>query len=299
MTAPGPILVTGASGFLGAHVAARLTREGNQVLGLSRRGPDGVDLRDPAAVRKIFDHFRFREVYHFAAYGVRNDQTDPSELVGVSTLAAVNLARAALDFGVERFLYMGTAFEYAPCDMPVGESARIEPVNLYGAAKAAASLLLNFFYRTEALPLITLRAFAVYGPGELPPKLIPFVCSEALKDQPIRLTAGTQVRDYLYVDDLVDGVMAAREHAAPGSVYNLGGGPENAMPLRSVVEAVVEAAGRPLSLCRFGAVVPKRQEPATLIADISRAKADLGWSPRTSLAEGIARTVEWNMSTAQ
>lgn len=304
MTFDGPVLVTGATGFLGGQLAARLRGEGAEVIGTSRgrayssRGAtvEAVDLRTQQSVDELFARCRFAEVYHLAAYGVRSDESDVTEAIGMNTLAAANLARAAIANGVSRFVYLGTAYEYAAQDRPVDESAPVKPVNLYGAAKAAASLLLDYFFRAEGLPLITLRAFAAYGPGEKPPKLIPFVCSQALDNQPVSLTSGNQVRDYLYVDDLIEGVLAAREKALPGSVYNLGAGVDNAITIRSLVELVLRAAGRPATLCQFGTMKPRRQEPLLLAADIARAKSELGWQPRIPLHEGIQRTVEWNMA---
>jgi nucleoside-diphosphate-sugar epimerase len=290
------ILVTGDTGFIGSHLIARLVKQGYDVVGTSRLG---IDLRDLHAVNRFFETERFSEVYHLAAHGARS-QADAHHAIEVNTVATANLARAALHCGISRFLYMGSGFEYGSHPHPVDESTPLEPANLYAASKAAASVLLQYYARTEGLPLVILRPFSIYGPGETPPRLlIPWVCSQLSQAQPVELTAGTQIRDYIFIDDLIDAVMAARERALPGSIYNLGAGPDDAYPVRRIVETIAALAGRSLTLCRFGALSPTRPEPPYFVADIRRAAEELNWRPRTRLRDGLAQTLDWYSSPLQ
>lgn len=296
-------LVTGASGFIGSHLARRLASGGETVIGITASGradrlrdmpPNFIlaplDLRDAASVAMLFAAWRFNVVFHLAAEGVRAQAGNARAMTEVNTLGSFELARIALHYGVERFVYCGSAFEYKPQDNPLDERSVLESTNLYGASKAAGWLLMDYLRRIEELPLTTVRPFTVFGPSESPSKLIPYVIGRALRGERIDLTGGTQVRDYLYVSDVVDALVLAAD-AAPGGVFNIGSGPAGARTVRSIVESLLDVMRMPLSLCRFGEAERSRIDPPYLVSDPSRAARDLGWKPRVSLIEGLKNTV--------
>lgn len=300
-------LVTGASGFIGSHLSRRLASGGEPVIGTAAANFTGaraarlrdmppnfilapLDLRDAASIAMLFDAWRFNIVFHVAAEGVRAQDANARAMTEVNTLGSFELARIALNYGVERFIYCGSAFEYKAQDNPLDERAALESANLYGASKAAGWLLMDYLRRIEELPLTTVRPFTVFGPSESPSKLIPYVIGRALRGERIDLTGGTQVRDYVYVSDVVDALVLAVE-AAPGGVFNVGSGPAGARPVRTVVETLLGLMGRPLSLCRFGEAERSRIDPPYLVSDPSKAARDLGWQPRISLVEGLKYTI--------
>ena len=253
------VLVTGASGFLGSHLVRRLVRQGFDVVSVFRKAGFQedkrhfrLDLRDTREVQKIFREFRFASVIHLAASGVSAEAENFEDLVAVNTLATASLARIALSNNVQRFLYVGSAFEYRPQAHSMNEMTPLGPPNLYGASKAAGWMLLDTLYRLEGLPLVTLRPFSTYGPGENPSKLIPYVILQASRGEPIRLTLGSQVRDYVFVDDVLEALrLGLTGPTAVGQVYNIGTGPQEAKSVRQLVEEILTTMGAPLRLCWF------------------------------------------------
>jgi nucleoside-diphosphate-sugar epimerase len=298
-----PVLVTGASGFIGTHLVGSLARQGLDVVSVSRKSGFQedkrhfrVDLCDTAAIQKLFRQFSFSSVVHLAAAGVSAEENF-ADLVAVNTLATGAFARVALANKVQRFIYVGSGFEYRPQARPMDESTPLGAPNLYGASKAAGWMMLDTLFRLEGLPLVTLRPFSVYGPGENPVKLVPYVISQALRSEPIRLTLGSQVRDYIFVDDVVDALLlGVTGPASPGQVYNIGAGPQEARSVRQFVEEILAAMGVPPRLCWFDRAARSRLDPPYLVSDPTRAHLDLGWRPRVRFEEGIARTIEWYSS---
>jgi UDP-glucose 4-epimerase len=296
-----PILVTGASGFIGGHLMRTLERQGFDVVGVfhkaaleERRGLYRADLRDASAVERLFDEYEFSAVVHLAASGVSAEAESFPDILAMNTLATAVLARTALRNGVEKFIYVGTAFEYRPHAGAMNESAPLGSANLYGASKAAGWLMLDALCRHEGLPLVTFRAFSAYGPGENPSKLIPYVILQGLRRAPIRLALASQVRDYLFVEDLVEALrIGLVAPAAIGRVYNIGSGPEEAMSVRGLVEEILALMGAPLKLCWFDRATRGRLDPPYLVSDPTKAHMELGWRPRVRLNEGLRRTLEW------
>src|SRR5579864_3949597 len=295
-----PILVTGASGFIGTHLVGSLARQGLDVVSVSRKSGFQedkrhfrVDLCDTAAMQKLFRQFSFSSVVHLAAAGV-SDEENFADLVAVNTLATGAFARVALANKVQRFIYVGSGFEYRPQAHSMDESTPLGAPNLYGASKAAGWLLLDTLYRLEGLPLVTIRPFSIYGPGENPAKLVPYVILQALRGEPIRLTLGSQVRDYVFVEDVLEALrLALTGPAAVGQIYNIGTGPQEAKSVRQLVEEMLATMGVPLRLCWFDRASRSRRDPPYLVSDPSKAHIELGWRPRVRFSEGLARTLEW------
>jgi len=301
-----PVLVTGASGFLGRQVVRALVRQGFDAVSVFRttgfdedRRHFRLDLRDTAALQKLFRQFRFSAVIHLAASGVSAEAENFEDMVAINTLASAALARTALASGIERFLYVGSGFEYRPQAHAMDESTPLGAPNLYGASKAAGWMLLDTLHRVEGLPLVTVRPFSIYGPGENPAKLVPYTILQALHGEPIRLTLGSQVRDYVFVEDVVEalrlGLMAP---SAVGQVYNIGAAPHEARSVRQLIEEIVSLMGAPQRLCWFDRASRGRRDPPYLVSDPTKAHFELGWRPHVTLEEGLARTIAWYKASA-
>jgi dTDP-glucose 4,6-dehydratase len=179
------------------------------------------------------------------------------------------------------------------------ESTPLGAPNLYGASKAAGWMLLETLHRLEGLPLITFRLFSAYGPGERLEKLVPYVMSQAMRDAPIRLTLGSQVRDYVFVEDVVEALRLGLTGSANiGQTYNIGAGPQEARSVRQIVEEILSMMKAPERLCWFDRASRSRRDPPYLVCDPTKAHVELGWRPRVPLGEGLARTLKWVQASA-
>ena len=290
-------LVTGAAGFLGAHVVRRLVGRGDDVVALVRPESDLWrldDLRRDADVREVdlavgavaaVKHVD--RVIHLAAAGVTAAVGDEAMVLTnvLGTLRALELARAS-EAGA--FLYCGSCFEYGPGEGHK-EGEPPSPISAYGASKTGGWLLAQAFGRQHRLHITGVRPFTVYGPYEAATRLIPSICLSAARGEPVELTAGTQTRDFVFVDDAVDAILLASTSPAPRTFNVCSGSP---VAVRTVAEQLVTLAGRDVEL-RFGALPPRPVEFPVLSGDPTQAREVLGWTATTSLREGLRRTFEW------
>jgi nucleoside-diphosphate-sugar epimerase len=188
------------------------------------------------------------------------------------------------------FVQIGSSDEYGGAPAPQSEDQREAPISPYSAAKAANTHLIQALARTEAFPGVVVRYFLVYGPGQDHRRFLPQIIAGALKNDAFPTSAGTQLRDFCYVDDAVRGtLLAAALPAARGQVVNIASG--RPVAVREVVEAVVRLVGR--GRPQFGAHAFRANENMALYADTSKARELLGFEAATSLEEGLSRTIAW------
>ena len=296
------VLLTGGSGFLGAHVARQALAAGVDLHELGRRpGAEGAafhhaDLTDAAAVAQAVAQVRPEAVIHCAAPGVSYGAMGFAAMLAVTVggTEALYAACAALP-RPPVMVQVGSGFEYAASAAPVSEDAPIVPsASLYGAAKAAASAVVGGF--ATSLRIMLLRPFHIYGAGEAARRLGPLLIAQARAGERIALTAGQQQRDFLHVDDCARCIWTALAHAAadsPGlTVLNCGSG--TAITLRHFIEllsAELGRAGFPPDLA-LGELPYRAHEPMVSLPDTARLRATLDWQPQVSLEQGIAELVE-------
>ncbi len=293
------VLVTGGTGFVGRHLVNMLRSEGAEVTLLTRRAapaePDDVrtvigDLADTNSLRDAVTAASPDIVIHLAGY------TDPvrdlarsSQAMSENLTATMALAEAAQ--GIRAFVHAGTGEEYGRQPAPFSEDLPPSPLSPYSASKLATTLWLKMMHDSFGFPAVTCRVFLAYGPGQAPPKLIPSAIAAALKGEDFPMTSGRQNREFTYVDDLCDALIrAATIPAAHGQILNIGTGEQ--MQISEVVHLIYdlsESRGQPL----LGAIPDRPNDMQEYAADISRAKAVLGWEPHTSLDTGLRRTIDW------
>jgi UDP-glucuronate 4-epimerase len=317
------VLVTGIAGFIGSHLADRLAARGDEVVGLDDfdpfyerwrkeanvarlRGAATVlegDILDAALVERLFAEHRFDAVVHLAALaGVRPSLAAPARYQRVNVEGTAIVADAALRRGVRRFVFASSSSVYgANTKVPFAETDVVDaPVSPYAASKRSAELVLRSLAHVHRVSPATgappdgsvtlLRYFTVYGPRQRPEMAVHAFCRAIDRGEPLRLFgAGDSSRDYTYVDDVVEGTLAAIDRALPGHrVYNLGGSVTTR--LDALVAKIARALGRPARVEHAPAI--PGDVPCTF-ADISAAARDLGYAPRVGIDEGIARFVEW------
>jgi UDP-glucuronate 4-epimerase len=317
----GQVLVTGAAGFIGAHVCQALLRRGEAVIGLDNLNPyydpalkrarlaaltgDApgftfrlVDLSDQEAVLALFKaNPGIDRVVHLGAQaGVRWSLEAPFAY----TAANVTGQLAILE-GIRRSegrighaVYASTSSVYGSrTDGPFRETDRVDdPVSLYAATKLAGELMAKTYAQLYALKLTGLRFFTVYGPWGRPDMAYWLFCEAMLAGRPIKLfNEGRMKRDFTFVDDIVAGVIAALDHPPPAPahrLYNIGNSnPEDLLDMVAMLEELLGvAAKRELLPMQPGDV------PATY-ADVSAMRRDFGWQPTTELRTGLTRFVGW------
>lgn len=289
------VLVTGASGFIGARLCERAGKLGAVVHGVSRRSSpaaspavhwEQLDLTDEAAVRALARRVQPHVVLHLASE-VSGDRSAEAVLpmLHANLVAAVNVMLACHEVGCRRVVLAGSMEEP---DLGDPDAVAQSP---YAAAKWAALTYAQMFRALYELSVVHLRIFMVYGPGQRDlRKLIPYVTTSLLRGEPPELMSGDREVDWVYVDDVVDAFLAAAVTPdADAASLDIGSG--ELVTVRAVVAHLRRLVGGSIEPS-FGAI-PDRRLERVRVADPATAAAALGWRPRTPLEDGLARTVEF------
>ena len=296
------VFITGATGFLGAHLSRLLGNEGAEVHALRHRtvpSPAGGiiwhqgDLCDERGLRDILAGVSPEFVFHLAAYGARPGERDRDRMVATNIEASLHLW-SALPQSVRRVVIAGTCREYAEADGPVAEDYPCNPRWSYVASKHAAVVLLSAFAREDRRSLVVLRPFGPYGPGDDTDRVLPFTIRRLIAGDPVPLSAGDQLCDFAFVDDHVRAfaLAAVSKVPEPVAIYNIGSG--DVISLRAVLETAADViGGRARSRLQFGALPHRPGDSFAVCADISAARRDLGYQPTVPLRDGLERTVRW------
>jgi UDP-glucose 4-epimerase len=289
------VLVTGASGFIGSALCQRLAQTGSEVHGVSRKprtaaGPCAVwwqnELDNVDSVRDLFESARPEYVFDLASHvaGSRARELVLPTL-RANLASAVNVLIGASESGCRRILMTGSMEEPPP-----GPAWSV-PSSPYAAAKLAASAYARMFQALYGTPTVVLRPAMVYGPGQQDlKKLVPYVTLSLLRGEVPALSSGTRQADWIFVDDVVDGyVAAAVASGVEGATIDLGCG--RLTSVRAVVEQLVEII-RPQVRPAFGKVPERALEQAPM-ADVEATSRLIGWRPSMELRAGLEETVRW------
>lgn len=305
------VLVTGAGGFIGSRLTERLVEAGAEVRVLVRYTSDGeagwldrssvrgdIDVRrgDLADRDSVVDSMRDRDlVFHLGALiAIPYSYLAPESYVRTNILGTLNVLQAARELGVERLVHTSTSEVYGSAQFtPMTEAHPLVGQSPYSASKIGADKLAESYHRSFGLPVVTLRPFNTFGPRQSARAVIPAVAVQALAGRTVRMGDGRPTRDFVFVDDTVAGFIAAGTTAGvEGETIHLGGGREIAVG--DLPRMIGEAAGITVEVEQDDARIrPAASEVERLVADASRAKALLGWAPKASVEEGLARVVDF------
>lgn len=313
------LFITGAAGFIGSHLSQRLLSEGRAVLGfdnfhtfyppavkrqniaglVNRAGFEMVegDIRDASAVESAMERFKPNVVVHLAAMaGVRPSIENPSLYADVNVLGTSRMLDAAGKHGVKKFIFASSSSVYGNnTKAPFSEADPVEhPISPYAATKRAGELLGHTYWHVHRLPVTCLRFFTVYGPRQRPDLAISKFMRSIAAGRAIPVFGdGTTSRDYTYIDDIVDGVVAAIGACEGFDVINLGS--HRPVGLMELIRAIETTMGMKAKL-EMQPMQPGDVERT--YADISHAAHRLGYAPHTPLADGLARQWAWLQSQA-
>jgi nucleoside-diphosphate-sugar epimerase len=297
------VLITGAGGFIGLHLATHLSRLGAIVeasakdktsvkQGAANVTVSQLDVSDMAAVEAALQGKHFDVVFHLAAKPAGDRSKEQMAVQAKVTLGGtINLATALLNSPDTLLVHIGSSEEYGTGKIPFFENQVLAPISPYGAAKAAASQFLIMAGRSFGLPVIIARPSVVFGPGQSTDMVIPYLFDCYQKKQPAQISPGEETRDFVYIDDCVEGLLmlGARPDLA-GECFNLGSGVE--VKLKRVAFDIARLAGydgdlglgsRPYGLVE---VMEHKESPA-------KALDKLGWQAETSFSDGLLSTYQW------
>jgi UDP-glucuronate 4-epimerase len=311
---PESILVTGAAGFIGSHLSERLVGAGHRVIGLDNfcdfYDPNAkranieslltgdafdlieADIRDADAVHAACAAHAPSFIVHIAAMaGVRPSIADPALYTRVNLDGTVHLLDAAVKHGVGKFIFASSSSVYGNNEKtPFAEDDPVnDPISPYAATKRAGELLCHTYWHLHRLPITCLRFFTVFGPRQRPDLAISRFLHCVAEDRPIPMYGdGSTSRDYTYIDDIINGVTAAIDRGDRFRIYNLGG--SDPVTLRTMIDTIEQVTGR---TARIDQQPMQPGDVNRTFADVRRAQEELGYVPRTGLAEGIARQWAW------
>jgi len=286
------VLVTGGGGFLGSHLCRALAAAGAEVHAVGRTAPPAAvesprwyarDLSSMPAVDEVLRASRPDVVFHLAGHAVGSRELEvvlPS--VHSELVPTLNVLTTVAQRGTGRLVLTGSLEE------PVARPA--VPSSPYAAAKWAGTGFARMFHLLYATPVVITRPFMTYGPGQRIDKLVPQVIRSLLRGEAPKVSSGRRMVDWVYVDDLMRGLLLAGGRAGiEGAEFDLGSG--QLVSVREVVEQLVRATGSSLP-AQFGAL-PDRPYEVERRADAASTRTRLGWEAEVSLEDGLQRTVDW------
>jgi len=307
------VLLTGASGFIGSHLAEQLVTCGASLRAMvhyNSRGDEGNlryvpseirreievvygDLTDPDAVKKAVRGTT--HVFHLGALiAIPYSYVHPFSFVQTNVIGTSNILNACLEVGTERLVTTSTSEVYGTAmTTPMDETHRLHPQSPYAASKASADHLVQSYSHSFKLPAVIVRPFNTFGPRQSTRAVIPTIIVQALRTGAIEIGSTSPTRDFNYVKDIARGFALAGTVAdVEGEVFNLGTGVEHS--IRDGIEMVATILGIELVVTeRTDRVRPEASEVHRLVADSGKAASHMAWSPRYTFREGLEEAIEW------
>ncbi|MBI1866411.1 MAG: GDP-mannose 4,6-dehydratase [Candidatus Staskawiczbacteria bacterium] len=301
------VLITGGAGFVGANFVYTFVDLKYNVHIIEKSGTDlwrinkiknkvkihYIDLKEyknvEACVLKIKPHI----ILHFAAYGAyQGKQQDIENTITTNLLGTINLANACAKTKFTCFINTGTSSEYGLKDTVMKETDILEPNNLYGITKSAATMYCFYMAKYKNLPIATVRPFSAYGYFEEKGRLVPTIIKACLENSPLKLYSPNSVRDFIFIEDLINAYMLIIKNIKKikGEVFNIGSGKQNTVEeVFKITKKITGSKIQPI----YDQVKQNQYEPKKWVADISKAKKMLHWKPKHDLGQGLQKNTAW------
>jgi dTDP-glucose 4,6-dehydratase len=304
------LLVTGSCGFIGQNFV-RLFKDKYNIMGFDKLDyasdreaiklcPTVIgDICNKELVFDVVKRGKFDAIISFAAAShVDNSIKCPEPFIYSNIVGAFNIFEAARQNGIKRVISIGTDEEYG--DLQIGDPAfsnihLLKPSSPYSASKTAASLLALAYCRTYDMDIVITRSCNNYGPYQYTEKLIPMVITRAMEDKEITIHGtGTNIREWIYVDDNCLGIEAALLNGKGGNVYHIGSGSE--MNNITITKKILEIMGKPESLIKY--VEDRKGNDFRYALDRTKTNLELGWKANVNMEDGLKKTIDWYMNNA-
>lgn len=298
-------LITGTSGFIGSVLLRRLVNQNQKVHIILRKNSNtwrindlldkvtihNSDLSDLKELTKIIQKIKPNIIYHLATNGAYSYQKDANQIIQTNILGTWNLLQACNSINYELFVNTGSSSEYGFKKFAMRETDIVEPTSYYAVTKCAQTLLCSHIAKQENKPIVTIRPFSVYGPYEEPKRFIPTLMKALMFNEEMNLVDPKIARDYIYVDDMVDAYLKINElKNNPGEYFNIGTG------IQSTIEDAVKTAKRvsqKTAKFQWGKMKNRNWDTNNWVADISKARQLLNWTPKITFEKGLMLTWKW------
>ena len=290
------LLIVGGTGFIGLNVAKKALEEGYRVTIISKtKHPHSkrlkaaeyisIDIRNKKNLLSKIKNKSFNHVINLSGYVDHSDYFNGgSNVFDTHFNGTINLVNCVNNKNLLSFIQIGSSDEYGSNKAPQKESQREDPISSYSCAKVAATHFLQMMHKTQRFPVVILRLFLVYGVGQKNNRFIPQVIDGCVKKNSFPASAGNQLRDFCYIDDVVKSILLSLKNTkSHGEVINIASG--NPIYIKNVVNTIVDKIG--LGKPNFGKIRYRNLENMKLYANISKAKKFLNWRPVISLDKGL------------
>lgn len=305
---PGPLMVTGAGGFIGINLLKTLLSVRDDVTGVSRN-PEGnsriklagipqqnlagCDIDDTHDVRRLINNHRPAGIFNLAAYGAYSKQSEYERIYRTNFTGSVDLLEAAKEHGFRFFIQAGSSSEYGLNATAPDESLELTPNSHYAVSKVAVYHAIKYFGKIEKLPAVHLRLYSAYGPWEEPDRLIPVLIAAARHGKWPLLVNPHISRDFIHVDDMVAAFIQSAASMAPplyGEAFNVGTGIKTSIAeLCNIVASIFNISNPPV----FGSMPDRRWDMPDWYANPAKINTILGWKATIPLQQGLKSLAQW------
>ncbi len=300
-------LITGGTGFIGSNLVRELVKKGERVsIVISKSIGKNSRIKDIESKIEIYKCNLLSEslknlvgkikpdfIFHLASYGIPPEEDNVLSMIDFNLKGTINLIEAVKQNPFKLFINTGSCVEYGIKEDDMTESDMLTPINNYGVLKSATTLYCQKEAIRNNLLIINFRLFSTYGYFDQKYRLIPSVIRSAIVNEPIKVSAPTNVRDFIFIEDVISAYLHATEATlSNGEIFNIGSGKQHS--IEEIVKLCL-AISKSKSKVQWGALSNQIRfiEPLRWEADMSKTKKLLNWEPKTTIEEGLRKTIEW------
>jgi len=299
------VLITGASGFVGSCLTRRLLKENYKIHVITRDTTDlwrlggilkdieihNLSLISSEDIAKLASDINVDRIYHLATYGGYHYQNKVEDAININVIGTFNLLREFSRKGIEMFVNTSSSSEYGEKTQPMSEEMIVAPNNMYGASKAAGTILCSTYAKVNKIPLVTLRLFSPYGYYDAKTRLIPTVITSCLIGKDIKLSEKDSVRDFIFIDDVVEAYLVASKLVnCHGEIFNVGSGRQYIT--YEIARTIVDLIGKDVKI-HFENDLRRQREPRNWVSNNKNAYEKLNWKSNVAIEVGLNNTINW------